>query len=161
MKIDVLYPGKYLKCEDLAGKSVSLRVAKVERVPVKMRDGTTEKKVVLSFDGTERQLLSCVTNGLMIAILLGRDTDHWIGRRVTLRPAMVRAFGKKTPCIRVAGSPDADKERADRFADATRDADRRDGKDLAASLWDVLNELEPRAGLEAAEDTAREPGEEG
>lgn len=152
MKIDLLYPGKYIKCEDLGGKQVTLTIAKVERIPVKMRDGSTEKKVCLSFNGTERQMLSCVTNGLMLAILLGRDADNWIGRKVTLRPAMVRAFGKRTPCIRVAGSPDADSARAARFAAAAKDADRRDGKDLAAELWEALNEIEPRAGLEVADD---------
>src|SRR5512133_734111 len=101
MKIDLLYPGKYLKAEDLAGKVVTITVSEVKREAVKMRDGTSEKKVAISFASTERKLMACVTNGLCLAILLGRDADAWVGKRVQLRPAMVRAFGKRQPCIRI------------------------------------------------------------
>jgi hypothetical protein len=38
--------------------------------------------------------------------MFGRQTDDWIGKRVTFFPAVVDAFGGETTAIRVRGSPD-------------------------------------------------------
>jgi hypothetical protein len=100
MKIDALFPSKYVKAADLGGKPITLTIAKL--AIEKMGHGAEEeRKPVLYFQKATKGLVLNRTNGMIIASLHGPETDHWVGKRITLYPTTVRAFGAVQDCIRV------------------------------------------------------------
>ena len=61
--------------------------------------------------GKKKQVVCNRTNAEAIRLMLGRDTDQWIGKRITLSGVKMKdPFGDGEVCaIRVVGSPDIDK----------------------------------------------------
>ena len=73
-------------------------------------DGKT--KAVVTFDGTKKQLVLNRTNAEAVKLMFGRETNDWLGKRVTIYPATIQdAFGggADIPATRVRGSPDITK----------------------------------------------------
>jgi hypothetical protein len=105
MDFDKLFPGRFLKAADLNGKDVTLTISAVV-VDELVGDKGTEMKGLLSFAGKKKQLVLNKTNGLCLKQMFGRETDAWVGKRVTIFPT---TFNDE-PCIRVKGSPDLDKD---------------------------------------------------
>jgi hypothetical protein len=98
---DAIYAsgGSYLKGEDLA--DIDDITLTIEGVEIKQFDDGT-KKAVISFGGTDKRLVVNKTNALMINEVAGsRDTDHWIGKQITLYGTKVEYGGKLTDGIRV------------------------------------------------------------
>lgn len=114
MDYDELFPGRFLKSGELKGRDVTLKIANVatEELPdargVKTNKAGERVRVrgIVAFEKTEKQLVLNKTNGECIKAMFGRNTDDWIGKRVTFYPATVDAFGEETQAIRVRGSPD-------------------------------------------------------
>lgn len=102
---DQLYPDRFLKSELLASKDVTLKIADVFQEELKGEKGP-EWKVVISFDRTAKQWVAPKTCGITLKKMFGRKVKDWIGKRVTLYPTEVEAFGAIVPAIRVRGSPD-------------------------------------------------------
>jgi hypothetical protein len=104
---DQLYPGRFIKTGDLLGKNVTLRIASIDLDEL---EGETGKKIkgVISFEKTEKQLALNKTNGICLKEMFGRKVQDWVGKRITLMPALWNG----EDCIRIYGSPDieADKE---------------------------------------------------
>jgi hypothetical protein len=104
---DELYPGRFIKTGDLLGKNVTLKIASVDLDEL---EGETGKKVkgVISFERTEKQLALNKTNGICLKEMFGKKVQEWVGKRITLMPALWNG----EDCIRIYGSPDieADKE---------------------------------------------------
>jgi hypothetical protein len=104
---DQLYPGRFIKTGDLLGKNVTLRIASIDLDEL---EGETGKKIkgVISFEKTEKQLALNKTNGICLKEMFGRKVQDWVGKRITLMPALWNG----EECIRIYGSPDieADKE---------------------------------------------------
>lgn len=104
---DQLYPGRFIKTGDLQGKNVTLRIASVDLDEL---EGETGKKVkgVIAFEKTEKQLALNKTNGICLKEMFGKKVQEWVGKRVTLMPALWNG----EDCIRIFGSPDieADKD---------------------------------------------------
>lgn len=100
MNINLLFPSKYLKGEDLGGKEVTVTIKemKVERMGV---GAEKEDKPVLYFERATKALILNRTNALMISGLYGPETGMWGGKRITLYATTVRAFGKETDAVRV------------------------------------------------------------
>lgn len=105
MDFDKLFPGRFLKAADFNGKDVTLKISAVV-VDELIGDKGTEIKGLLSFEGKKKQLVLNKTNGLCLKQMFGRETDAWVGKRVTLYPT---TFNDE-PCIRVKGSPDIEKD---------------------------------------------------
>lgn len=101
MDFDKLFPGRFLKAADLNGKDVTLTISAVV-VDELVGDKGTEMKGLLSFTGKKKQLVLNKTNGLCLKQMFGRETDAWVGKKVTIYPT---TFNDE-PCIRVKGSPD-------------------------------------------------------
>jgi hypothetical protein len=91
MKLSQLYPSKYLKCTDLAGKRHTVTIDRVELEHVG-QDPDEPKKPVLYFTGKRQGLVLNKTNAAAIADSLGDDTDAWVGASIA---------GKMVDCIRV------------------------------------------------------------
>jgi hypothetical protein len=104
---DQLYPGRFIKTGDLLGKNVTLRIASIDLDEL---EGETGKKIkgVISFEKTEKQLALNKTNGICLKEMFGRKVQDWVGKRITLMPALWNG----EECIRIYGSPDieVDKE---------------------------------------------------
>lgn len=104
MDFDKLYPHRFLKAGDFGGKDVTLQISGVRLEELDGAKGK-ETKAVLSFNGTKKELVLNKTNGLCIKAMFGRETDAWLGKRLTFYPAAIQ-FQDSDLAIRVRGSPD-------------------------------------------------------
>lgn len=99
--INDVFGGGFLKAEDLAGKSPTV---KIERVEVK--DFDDGKKLIIHFEGKDKALVCNKTNASIIEEVLGSgDTDDWEGGRIVLTTKKVEFQGKLVPAIRVSLDP--------------------------------------------------------
>lgn len=96
----LLFPTKYVSAGDLQGCEVVVTIRQVAREKVENKDGT-DLKGVMYFHEFEKGMILNKTNGERIMALYGRETDHWIGSRVTLYPSETDMQGKVVPCVRV------------------------------------------------------------
>lgn len=135
LDVAVLFPTKFLKCEDLKGKHVTVTITsgKVEEVP--MTNGKKENKVVFTMAGTQKLWIVGKTNALAMSILLSSSNKliDAIGKRVTLCPDITTYGREEMPCVRVFGSPDALPGRADIYARAWK-GNRKSGTEFAGRL---------------------------
>jgi len=109
MDFDQLYPNRFLKAGEFQGRDVTLKISGVVVEELENEKGKKGKGLV-SFERTPKQLVLNRTNGEAIKLMFGRETNAWIGKRVTLFPATITdSFtGEPTLAIRVRGSPDID-----------------------------------------------------
>lgn len=98
MRIETLFPSKYVSAADLGGHDVTVEI---ERLTLEEMGNPPEKKPVLWFRKATKGLVVNKTNGLAIAKLHGPETDAWGGKRVTLYATKVKAFGEVHEVIRV------------------------------------------------------------
>jgi hypothetical protein len=94
-------PGRYLSGDDLDGEVI----VTIDRVVMEsFRDPRTRqesRKPVMYFQRAKRGLIVNRTNWRTVADLYGDESDNWTGKRITLIPAMVDAYGKQTKAVRV------------------------------------------------------------
>lgn len=102
MDYETLFPGRFIKSVDLKGKDVTLAIKAIRSEDI---DG--KPKAIISFDGTKKELVVNRTNAEALKLMFGRETDDWIGKRVTIFPATIADpfNGGNTTAIRVRGSP--------------------------------------------------------
>ena len=101
MDSTLLFPSKYLRAADLAGKDAVLQIAKVQVDALQMAGGKKENRPVIYFNNTEKMMVVNKTNVKVIAKQLGKDTDSWTGQNITVFPTTTK-FGRDTvDCIRV------------------------------------------------------------
>lgn len=98
---DELYPGRFIKASEFKGKQVTLTITEV-RLEELVGDKGPQIKGVISFKGTDKQWAINRTNGTCVKAMFSAKVQTWIGKRVTLFPALHDG----EPCIRVWGSPD-------------------------------------------------------
>ena len=89
---------KYLKAEDLAGKTVRVVIAAVEDVAFDERG----VKPVLWFEGKKRGFVVNSTNFDVLAAGISSNTKDWVGHAITLRGEKVLYKGKLVDSIRVS-----------------------------------------------------------
>lgn len=100
MKISQLFPSKYVKAADLNGKTVTLTIEKL--VVEELGHGSEkERKPVLYFAKATKGLVLNRTNAMTIAGLYGDESDEWKGKRVSIYPTRIRAFGAMQDTIRI------------------------------------------------------------
>lgn len=147
LDISVMHPSKYLCCDDLKGRTITVKIANVDTELVQMSDGSEEEKVVIRFENARKDFIGGKTNDYSLAVLLSRKPLDWIGKRATLMPSTT-TFGRAIkPCIRIAGSPDAKPERVKAFDQArARTAAvefSKQAKRFVAELKAALQEVDP------------------
>lgn len=96
MKIGSAFPSNYIKCDDLQGRAVQVRMNYV-----KFEDIGGDNKPVLYFMGKEKGMVLNKTNANMIAEIFGDETDGWTNQPIELYPAKTELHGKRVDCIRV------------------------------------------------------------
>jgi hypothetical protein len=101
-KWELEFPTKYVRGVELDGRDVNLTIHDIEPGhELKGRNGETDTGLVLYFEETEKMLVLNKTNAQSIAKLHGGELKDWIGKRVTLYPAQVQAFGDTHEAVRV------------------------------------------------------------
>ena len=97
---DELYGSKYLSVPDLGGSTLRVRIGKVEVADLREKDGTTRKKLVLSFIGQDKAMVLNKTNASALADAFGKNTDDWVGQHLEIYSEMT-GLGKPGLRIRV------------------------------------------------------------
>ena len=97
MKVEQLFPSRWLHPEALQGHAVTVTIATVTLEKVhNPQTNKPEQKPAVSFKGATKLLLMNKTQALAIARITGSgETDDWIRQRVTLSAA-VAPNGKMT-----------------------------------------------------------------
>lgn len=107
MDYETLFPGRFLKGADLKGETT----AEIKSIVGEEIDG--KFKAIISFVGAKKQFVCNRTNAEAIKLMLGRETNGWIGKRITLAGVkMADPFssdGAEVCALRVIGSPEIDK----------------------------------------------------
>ena len=102
MRVELMFPSKYLRAADFMGKSVTKTISKVDSEKLRLADNSKVSKYIVHFEDTEKMLVLNKTNAYAIADALNeKDALKWIGRQITLYPTTCEAFGKTVDCIRV------------------------------------------------------------
>lgn len=96
MNINDAFPSNYLKAGDLQGADVPVTISNA--VMEKLGDDT---KLVIYFQGKEKGMVLNKTNANTIGDMYGDDTDHWLGKQITLYAAWVDYQGRQVQGIRV------------------------------------------------------------
>lgn len=98
-----MYDNKYIYAFDLKGKDVTLTIKAVKAEKLRNAQKGEEKKPAIWFKEShdDRGLVLCKTNAKIIATLYGNDTENWVGKRITLYPAKVDAFGQTVDAVRI------------------------------------------------------------
>ena len=68
---------------------------------VTFANGRTTDKPTLVFKGTSRKWVLPKTQQELLKQMLGNTFDEWIGKKVTLRPAVCKTPQGEAPCVRV------------------------------------------------------------
>lgn len=107
MNYDDLFPGRFLRSSKFKGKDATLIIKAIRTEKLPGLNGDVLKGIV-AFEKTDLELVLNRTNGECFKAMFGRETDGWIGKRVTLWPAPYtdNMTGEVTTAIRVRGSPD-------------------------------------------------------
>ena len=102
MNVNDLFPSKYLSGEDLVKSGeVFLTIKAVERDALPDKAGDKVVKGVVRFEEEKRGLVLNRTNANRIAKMHSTETDNWVGKKITLYPESVEAFGKIVDAVRV------------------------------------------------------------
>ena len=108
MDVALLHPSRFLKSQEFKGKDVTLTITGVHLEELEDEKNRKQNKGVVTFKETPKLLVINRTNSDCIKGMFGRETNNWIGKRVTLYPEpFFNNFTKEhTTAIRVRGSPD-------------------------------------------------------
>jgi hypothetical protein len=102
MDYDELFPGRFIKSGEFKGKDVTLTIKAVRLEALPQERGGDKVRGIIGFNETEKEWVLNRTNGECLKALFGRDTDAWVGRRITLFPEPYQG----ETAIRVRGTPE-------------------------------------------------------
>lgn len=115
MDVMLGFLSQYISAAELVGKTPTVTISRValEKVEsMKINDdaggGKLKDRIVVYFrEGKgDRGWLLNRTNAEALRELYGRETDGWVGHKITLHAPQVRVGPKMEPGIRVKGSPE-------------------------------------------------------
>ena len=94
----------WLKAEDLGGKAVSVKIARVDLEVFHGRDGSERPALVLTFDKARRRLILNKTQAnTLVRVLQSERLADWPGKSVTLAPGQA-PNGKQTIMVKEAAN---------------------------------------------------------
>jgi len=102
MKLSEMFPSRFVRGEDLQGRSVTVTVARIqlERMRPSPQSPEVQKFVLLTVEGKKGIVLS-KTLAAQISQVLGCDeTEEWQGKKVTLYPEPLIVAGVERVAIR-------------------------------------------------------------
>jgi len=96
------FPSRYLKCDDLNDKPITVTIESVTFEELTTPDGKKQNKVILHFAGAKKILPLNVTNfDSVVDITLEDDTDRWPGTKIELYPSEAQIGSKMVACVRI------------------------------------------------------------
>jgi hypothetical protein len=101
-----MYPNRFLKADMLKGQKVTLTIKSITGEGLMSEEGAANLEWVVAFIERPLEFVMNKTNAFCLYRMFGGDPHSWVGKKVTLFPTTVRAFGQTQPCIRVWGSPE-------------------------------------------------------
>lgn len=119
MDMGLGFLGTYITAAELVGKTPTLTISRVALEQVEsLKTGDdqgapkTKDRVIVYFKESKqnRGWLLNRTNAECLRELWGRETDAWVGHKVTLYATNVRVGPKMEPGIRIKGSPDIESQ---------------------------------------------------
>jgi hypothetical protein len=96
-----VFPSKYLKVADLAGKPRDVNIERAPQEELGSGDDKEVKTVLYFSDGTTKPLPLNMTNWDAVAAIAGDDTIDWPGHRIELYPSTTTMKGSPVDCIRI------------------------------------------------------------
>jgi hypothetical protein len=111
MDASLLNPSRFIKSQAFAGREPTLRIKEVRVEELEDNKGAKKLKGIIAFNEIPKEWVLNRTNVECLKAMWGRETDDWIGKRVTLfaAPYHDNTTGEETTCVRVRGSPDIEK----------------------------------------------------
>lgn len=96
MNLDEVFAGSTLKASDVAGREVPLTIRGYE-----VKDFDDGKKLALSFNETDKELICNKTNANTIGDMYGPTIEGWVGKQIVLIQSQTDFNGRQVACIRV------------------------------------------------------------
>lgn len=108
MDAALLHPGRFIKSQEFKGEDVTYTIASITLEDFEDENKKVKTKGTIAFKEITKLWIINRTNSDCLKGMWGKETDNWIGKRVTLYPApFFDNFTKEhTTAIRVRGSPD-------------------------------------------------------
>ena len=101
-----MYPSRFIRADMLKNAKVTLTIKNIVGEGLMTEDGGANLEWVASFSERPLEFVVNKTNAFCMYRMWGGDPHSWIGKKITLFPTTVKAFGQVHPCIRVWGSPE-------------------------------------------------------
>jgi len=101
MKVSLMFPSDFVKADDLDGKDVTKTIKAVTMDELTMAGGKKKTSPVIRFSDTDKKLVLNKTNTLIIAGMHGKETDLWIGKKITMFPTETQFGSDTVSCIRI------------------------------------------------------------
>jgi hypothetical protein len=94
---------RFIAAEELDGKEITLTIIGVTTDEVYSPTARAkEKKAALKFKETDKMVILNATNARKITEILGSpQVETWTGKRITLYPLAIQAFGQNIEAIRI------------------------------------------------------------
>ena len=105
MKLNEMFPSKYISADDLEGEDRVVSISKISIERMKTKEGGEEEKPVIWFRNVDKGMVLNRTNADRITAQHGDETDNWVGKQVTLTTESVTAFGETKWAVRVKAVP--------------------------------------------------------
>ena len=99
-----MYPSRFIRADMLKNAKVTLTIKNIVGEGLMTEDGGANLEWVASFSERPLEFVVNKTNAFCMYRMWGGDPHSWIGKKITLFPTTVKAFGQVHPCIRVWGS---------------------------------------------------------
>jgi hypothetical protein len=100
MKVDDLYPSKYLKSGDLNGQTVRVTIDRYE-IELIGQGAQADRKPVMYFRGKAKGMILNKTNARTLQQSYGPELDDWIGAEIELFVVMTEMNGETKEGLRV------------------------------------------------------------
>lgn len=101
------FESNFVSAVEFGGKEPTLTIESITLEELADDSGRMKKRWIGRFVGKQKAWVMNRTNCELLAALFGsRETNDWIGKRVTLASETVYLKGAPVPGIRVKGSPD-------------------------------------------------------
>jgi hypothetical protein len=98
--IRTMFEKDFLGAWNLEGDT-TVTIKGVKAAKIKNAQDKENKKPIIAVAEFDKPFVCNSTNAETISALYGRHVEQWVGKRITLYPAQVQAFGKMNDCIRV------------------------------------------------------------
>ena len=101
--VSEFYHSEFIAAADLDGRDHVVTIQACKAATIANDQGKEDARLLVRLAEFDRPMIVNKTNAIQIAKVLGGldDTDDWTGRRITIGPSVVQAFGERREAIRV------------------------------------------------------------